>query len=80
MQKEIVILKKYEADEGLVFDWVDPHYHKEPKDPQNPDGEQIEIQDHLYAKKLFLGENDDITNYIEVEAPKEEAAANEDTE
>lgn len=67
-----VIVRKYIADEGCVFDWAEPHYHTE------EDG--TEVQDHLYAKTLFLGKNDSIENYIEVYAPVEEAAANEDTE
>lgn len=72
MKKEIMILRKFSAEDGMVFDWAMPRYHQEPKDSDNPNGEMIEVRDHLYAKKLFLGENDDIENYIEVEAPKEE--------
>lgn len=58
MTKNEVVIRKYTADEGLVFDWVDPHYHTE------EDG--TEVQDHLYAKTLFLAANDDISNYVEV--------------
>lgn len=65
MTKEVVV-EKYIADEGLVFDWVDPHYHIE------EDG--TEVRDHLYVDVLFIGRDDDISNYMEVEAP-----ANEDT-
>lgn len=52
-------LVKYEADEGYVFDWKEPHIIE--------DEEGNEIQEHLYAKTLFIGGNDNIENYIEVE-------------
>ena len=52
-------LMRYDADEGKVFDWKEPHY------VENENGEQI--QEHLYAKTLFIGGNDTIENYIEVE-------------
>ena len=58
-------LVRYDADEGMVFDWVEPHY------VEDENGNQI--QEHLYAKTLFIGRNDTIYNYIEVEAPAEEA-------
>lgn len=58
-------LVRYDADEGMVFDWVEPHYI------EDENGNQI--QEHLYAKTLFIGRNDTIYNYIEVEAPAEEA-------
>lgn len=58
-------LVRYDADEGMVFDWVEPHY------VEDENGNQI--QEHLYAKTLFIGGNDNILNYIEVEAPAEEA-------
>ena len=61
-------LVKYEADEGYVFDWKEPRYM------EDKDGNQI--QEHLYAKVLFIGGNDTINNYVEVEhvedLPKEE--------
>ena len=52
-------LVRYDADEGFVFDW------KEPRFIENEAGEQI--QEHLYAKTLFIGVNDSIDNYVEVE-------------
>jgi hypothetical protein len=52
-------LVRYDADEGFVFDWKEPRYI------ENEDGEQI--QEHLYAKTLFIGELDSIENYVEVE-------------
>lgn len=54
-------LTRYDADEGMVFDWVEPRF------VENEKGEQI--QEHLYVKTLFIGGNDNIDNYMEVEAP-----------
>ena len=51
-------LVKYEADEGMVFDWKEPRYM------EDENGNQI--QEHLYAKVLFIGGNDTIDNYVEV--------------
>lgn len=64
MKTNIVILKKYEAEEGKVFDWKEPRFEED--EQGNP------VAQHLYAKKLFLGETDDISNYIEIDAPEEE--------
>ena len=50
---------RYDADEGYVFDWKEPRFNK--------DEEGNEIQEHLYAKTLYIGVNDSIENYIEVE-------------
>lgn len=58
-------LVRYDADDGYVFDWVEPHYIEE-KDEQ---GNQI--QEHLYAKTLFIGGNDNINNYVEVPVVEE---------
>lgn len=58
---------RYDADEGKVFDW------REPRFVEDENGEQV--QEHLYAKTLFIGGNDSIENYIEVEEPKEEEVA-----
>ena len=51
-------LTRYDADEGKVFDWVEPRYI------EDENGEQV--QEHLYVKTLFIGGNDSIDNYIEV--------------
>lgn len=64
-------LIRYDADEGKVFDWVNLEAH------QNEDEEGNIIQDHLYAKTLFIGINDNIENYVEVDAPKEESEEGE---
>lgn len=61
-------LTRYDADEGFVFDWVEPRYIE--------DSEGNEIQEHLYAKTLFIGGNDDIANYVEVEEPVVETTEN----
>ena len=52
-------LVRYDADQGKVFDWKEARYIK--------DEEGNEVQEHLYAKTLFIGSNDTIDNYIEVE-------------
>ena len=62
-------LVRYDADDGKVFDWAEPRYHEEPVDHDNPDGEKITVQDHLYAVMLFIGGTDSIDNYIEVDKP-----------
>ena len=49
---------RYDADQGKVFDW------KEPRFVEDKNGNQV--QEHLYAKTLFIGGNDSIDNYIEV--------------
>ena len=57
-------LTRYDADEGKVFDWKEPRFVK--------DREGNEVQEHLYVNTLFIGSNDSIENYIEVEAPVKE--------
>lgn len=52
-------LTRYDADEGMVFDWKEARFIT--------DEEGKEVQEHLYAKTLFIGSNDTIDNYIEVE-------------
>lgn len=52
------VLTRYDADEGMVFDWFQPRY------TEDENGNQI--QEHLYVKTLFIGEHDSIINYIEV--------------
>lgn len=50
---------RYDADEGKVFDWKEPRF--------NEDENGNKTQEHLYAKTLFIGGNDSIDNYIEVD-------------
>lgn len=57
-------LTRYDADEGMVFDFAEPRF------TEDENGNQI--QEHLYATTLFIGGNDTIDNYIEIEAPVEE--------
>lgn len=57
-------LKRYDADEGKVFDWAEARFTK--------DEDGNDIQEHLYAKTLFIGANDSIDNYVEIEAPIKE--------
>ncbi len=58
-------LVRYDADEGKVFDWKEPRYEDVLGEDGKPTGEQI--QTHLNAKTLFIGANDSIENYIEVD-------------
>ena len=53
-------LYRYDADEGKVFDWKEPHYIE--------DSEGNQVQEHLYAKTLFISSTDAIENYIEIDA------------
>lgn len=67
MKSQDFKLVRYDADEGKVFDWAEPHYVYVPVDETKPDGEMKQIQEHLYATTLFIGSNDSIDNYIEVD-------------
>jgi hypothetical protein len=53
---------RYDADDGMVFDWKEPRYIEVFADGIS----QGEQQEHLYAKTLFIGPTDSIDNYIEV--------------
>lgn len=55
-------LIRYDADEGMVFDWAEPRYTTE----LNENGREVEVQEHLNAKTIFVGPTDSIENYIEV--------------
>ena len=70
MKSQDFKLVRYDADEGKVFDWAEPHYVYVPVDETKPDGEMKQIQEHLYAITLFIGSNDSIDNYIEVDKPE----------
>lgn len=59
MKKKDFSLIRYDADDGMVFDWVEPHFIE--------DENGNKIQEHLYVKTLFIGSHDNIENYIEVE-------------
>jgi hypothetical protein len=61
MQAKAFTLTRYDADENKVFDWADLSAHQ----TQDEDGNII--QEHLYAKTLFIGLNDSIDNYVEVD-------------
>ena len=61
-------LVRYDADDGEVFDWAEPHYQEVLIDENKPElGTKQGEQEHLYAKTLFIGSNDTIDNYIEVD-------------
>lgn len=52
-------LVRYDADEGMLFDWKEPRY------TEDENGNQV--QEHLLVKTLFIGPTDTIENYIEVD-------------
>lgn len=57
-------LVRYDADEGKVFDWAEPRIDIK----YDENGNEVErIEQHLYAKTLFIGHTDSIENYIEVD-------------
>lgn len=64
MKSELISFIRYDADDGYVFDWLEPHYE------EDENGDQV--QQHLYAKTLFIGYTDTIDNYVEVMKPQEE--------
>lgn len=66
MKSQEYTVQRYDADEGKVFDWVNLEAH------QYEDEEGNKIQEHLYVKTLFIGGNDNIENYVEIEKPVEE--------
>lgn len=66
---------RFDADEGKVFDWKEERWLEELIDPDKgevPENIRKVEQQHLYAKTIFIGENDSIENYIEVDAPAKE--------
>lgn len=54
-------LTRYDADDNKVFDWKEPRF--------TTDEEGNEVQEHLYVSTLFIGSNDSIDNYVEVDTP-----------
>ena len=64
MKANYFSLVRYDADDNMVFDWLEPRFIE--------DENGNKTQEHLYAKTLFIGEHDNINNYIEVIAPLEE--------
>lgn len=63
-------LIRYDADENKVFDWKEPRFNVS----IDEEGNEVKIQEHLYAKTLFIGGNDSIENYVEIDAPVIEEA------
>ena len=64
-------LVRYDADEGKVFDWAEARYHDVPDDIEHPENGMHSEQEHLYVTTLFIGGNDSIDNYIEVDESNE---------
>jgi hypothetical protein len=56
-------LVRYDADEGYLFDWLEPRF------VEGENGEQV--RERLLVKTLFIGGNDSIANYVEVPVDKE---------
>lgn len=63
MKSQEYTIQRFDADEGKVFDWKEPRFIE--------DEEGNKIQEHLYVKTLFIGGNDSIENYVEIEKPVE---------
>ena len=63
MKTETFTLQRFDADDNKIFDWANLEAHQH----EGEDGEII--QEHLYAKTIFIGANDTIDNYIEIDAP-----------
>ena len=63
MKEQAFPITRYDADEGMCFDWSEPRFLE--------DEEGNQIQEHLYAKTLFIGGHDRIENYVEVTKPEE---------
>lgn len=61
MKSQEYTVQRYDADEGKVFDWKEPRFLE--------DEEGNKTQEHLYVKTLFIGINDNIENYVEIEKP-----------
>jgi hypothetical protein len=58
MKSKTFNLVRYDADEGYLFDWLEPRF------VEGENGEQV--RERLLVKTLFIGGNDSIANYIEV--------------
>lgn len=69
MKSQEFVLQRYDADDGMVFDYKEPRYNTVMEGE-----EEKQVQTHLYAKTLFIGVGDSIENYIEVAAPVVEEA------
>lgn len=72
MKKQVFPITRYDADEGMCFDWAEPHYQEILIDENNLElGTKQGKQEHLYATTLFIGGHDSIENYVEVTKPEE---------
>lgn len=61
MKNKPIVIQRYDADDGKVFDYMPPRFKE--------DEEGNQIQQHFYAKTIYIGKNDSIDNYIEVDEP-----------
>ena len=63
------LITRYDSSPNCVFDWKEERWYDVFDENMHVIGRE---QEHLYAKTLFIGGNDSIDNYIEVDAPREE--------
>ena len=62
MKTKKIDLVRYDADEGKVFDWVEPHYNDVPNDLEHPEQgthqELIKLKGEYYNlyKNQFINE------------------------
>ena len=61
-------MSQYEESAGYLCEWEVPHYFTLPVEYR----QEIQVQDHLYVKFLFLTKRDTIEAYTLVPAPKGE--------
>ena len=59
-------MQAFIAQDGYVYDYAVPRMAK----IIDQEGNEHEEEEHLYAKRLFLGTFDDIKNYKLVKDPK----------
>lgn len=65
MKAKAFELVRYDAEEGSVFDWKEPRYIE----VTDEEGNVInKVREHLNVTTLFIGGNDNIANYVEVDA------------
>lgn len=69
MKSQDFIFVRYDADEGMVFDWKIPRYTDVLVEGTTDKYEKV--QEHLYVKTMYIGPYDSIDNYIEVPEQKQ---------
>ena len=59
-------MTEYIAPDGFVYDYATPRFST----IKEPDGSTTQVEEHLYAKYLYLTRFDDINNYKTIADPK----------